>query len=142
MGTRRKISAETGKKSHFIAEWLEHRRMTQEQLGAEAGYATSTINQLINGKQGYSQVTLEALAPALQCEPWELIAVNPLASKAKASGEAGIKALLATIEDLPDQAINPVWRMIDGYIRDAELPSENQRHGQSEPAIRRRVSTP
>ena len=61
MGTRRKLNTENGRKGHFISEWMKHRDMTQEQLAAEAGYATSSINQLVNGKQDTARLRLRRL---------------------------------------------------------------------------------
>jgi len=61
---------------------------------------------------------------------------------ATVSGEQEIKRLLRRIDKLPPGAVNPVWRVIDGYITDAEQSSPDHPDDQSEPANRRRESTP
>ena len=76
MGTRRKTES-NGRVGHYVKEWRKHRGLTQEQLAGRLGVATSTVSQLETGKQGYSQATLEALAEALSCEPWQLISMDP-----------------------------------------------------------------
>lgn len=76
MGTRRTI--QPGPRSrHYIREWRKFRGLTQEQLADRLEVATSTISQLENYKQGYSQAILEALAGALMCEPWQLLKSDP-----------------------------------------------------------------
>lgn len=65
---------------HYIREWRKFRGLTQEQLAGRIGMAASTISQLENDKQDYSQATLEALASALSCEPGDLLMRNPAVS--------------------------------------------------------------
>jgi transcriptional regulator with XRE-family HTH domain len=147
MGTRRKLNTENGRKGHFISEWMKHRDMTQEQLAAEAGYATSSINQLVNGKQGYSQVTLEAIAPALRCEPWELIAVNPLQEGRDADTERAARALRSSLlaygvdHTQLGLAIDIIGRFV-AHEPVEEQSGQSQTGDQSLPASRRRESTP
>lgn len=62
---------------HYVKEWRKFRGLTQEQLADRLGVATSTISQLENYKQGYSQAILEALASALMCETWDLLKRDP-----------------------------------------------------------------
>jgi transcriptional regulator with XRE-family HTH domain len=147
MGTRRTISTEDGRKGHFIAEWLKHRKLTQEQLAAEAGYATSSINQLINGKQGYSQAALEAVAKALTCEPWELIAINPIEGDGGVDAKMAEKALRSAMiaygvdRGQLDRAMTIIGTFVPSTAP-AEQPGQTQPDGQSQPASRRRVSAP
>lgn len=78
MGTRVKPRLKPdGQPNHFIKQWRDHRGLSQERLADRVGKATSTISQLENGKQGYSQPLLEALADALQCSPADLIMRDP-----------------------------------------------------------------
>lgn len=70
------------KPNHFIRQWRKHRRLNQEQLASRVDMSTSSISQLENGKQGYTQATLEALADALQCTPGDLLMRNPLDTEA------------------------------------------------------------
>jgi len=67
-GARRRI---------FVKEWREYRNLTQEQLAERVGWSVGNVSQLERGLQGYSQEGLEALAEALQCEPGQLLNVDP-----------------------------------------------------------------
>lgn len=107
MGTRRKKSESTNGPGHYVKEWRKHRGLTQEQLAGRLGVATSSVSQLETGKQGYSQATLEALAIALDCEPWQLISVNP-----KMAGEV-VDLVRLIDEKNRDQAIR-VLRALTG----------------------------
>lgn len=78
MGTRTKLKpSDDGKPRHFIQQWRLRKGMTQEELASAVNMAVSTISQLENGKQGYSQATLEAVAAALDCTPADLISRPP-----------------------------------------------------------------
>lgn len=61
----------------FLKEWREYRGLTQEQLAERVGMSKSNVSQLEQGRQGYSQDGLEALAEALQCDPGQIINVDP-----------------------------------------------------------------
>lgn|SRR5690606_17347145 len=76
MGTRR-TTQRSKRPRHFIREWRKYRGLTQQQLADRVDVAVSTISQLENGKQGYSQALLEGLAEALSCEPWDLLHNDP-----------------------------------------------------------------
>lgn len=147
MGTRRKLSPKDGAKGHFIAEWLKKSGMTQEQLAAEAGYGTSSINQLIKGKQGYSQVTLEALAPVFGCEPWQLVAVNPFDETREIDRELAEKALRSSMiafgvdRGQLDRAVQIVSTFVVPVAVE-ERSEQNQSDDQSQPASRRRATAP
>lgn len=67
---------------HFIAEWRVYREMTQGDLEEATGISDSNISQIENGKQGYTQETLETLARALGTDPASLLVVNPLDGEA------------------------------------------------------------
>jgi len=77
-----------GKKSHavsprakfrktFIKQWREHRRLNQEQLAERLEMTQSHLSMLENGKRGYTQETLEAVAEALQTDAASLLMRNP-----------------------------------------------------------------
>lgn len=63
---------------HFLKQWRRYRDLTQEELAGMVEMSVATISQLENGKQGYRQETLEALADALGCGPGDLLIRNPL----------------------------------------------------------------
>lgn len=61
----------------FLKEWREYRELTQEQLAERVGWSVGNVSQLERGLQGYSQEGLEALADALQCDPGQILTVDP-----------------------------------------------------------------
>jgi len=67
-GARRRI---------FVKEWRKFRGLTQEQLAERVGLVVSNVSQLEQGRQGYSQEGLESIADALQCDPGQLLNVDP-----------------------------------------------------------------
>lgn len=52
----------------------------------------------------------------------------------KVSGEEAVKDLLSRIDKLPEAALQPLWRSIDGYIKDAERLEQSHSPAQSESA--------
>jgi len=62
----------------FIAQWREYRTLTQEQLAARLDMTQSHLSMLENGKRGYTQETLEAIAEALQTDVASLLTRNPV----------------------------------------------------------------
>ena len=72
----------------FIKQWREYRHLTQEQLaervsdflhyrGFKKSYTHASIGRLENGKIGYTQVILEALAHSLGTDPPSLLIRDP-----------------------------------------------------------------
>lgn len=61
------------KRPTFIKDWRKHRHLTQEQLGERLGLAQATVARIERGEINYTQPVLEALADALNCDPWVLI---------------------------------------------------------------------
>ena len=61
----------------FLKQWREYRNLTQEQLADRVGWSVGNVSQLERGLQGYSQEGLESLADALQCDPGQLLTVDP-----------------------------------------------------------------
>lgn len=61
----------------FFREWRKHRKLNQETLADRVGLTASSISQLENGKQGFTDKTLIALAEALECHPGELLLRDP-----------------------------------------------------------------
>lgn len=62
---------------HYIKEWRKHFGLTVDRLGEIAGISGSMISQLERGKTTYTQKTLEALAHAMNLQPWQLLACGP-----------------------------------------------------------------
>lgn len=61
----------------FLKEWRTYRGLTQETLAERAGMSKGNISQLEQNVQGYSPEGLESLAHALQCDPGQLLSVDP-----------------------------------------------------------------
>ena len=66
----------------FIAQWREFRNLTQEQLAGRLEMTQSHLSMLENGKRGYTQETLEAIAHALQTDVASLLMRNPMDGEA------------------------------------------------------------
>lgn len=75
--TRRPHPKPKTRRRIFLQEWRKYRGLTQEQLAERVGMSKGNISQLEANRQGYSQEGLEALADALQCEPGQLLSVDP-----------------------------------------------------------------
>jgi transcriptional regulator with XRE-family HTH domain len=61
----------------YIKQWREHRGLNQEQLAERLEMTQSHLSMLENGKRGYTQETLEAVAHALQTDVASLLMRNP-----------------------------------------------------------------
>lgn len=61
----------------FIAEWRKKRNLTQEQLAERIERSRGLVSQLESGFTAYTAETLNAIADALSCEPWDLLHVDP-----------------------------------------------------------------
>jgi DNA-binding XRE family transcriptional regulator len=61
----------------FIREWRKKKGLSQGELGEAIGVSTATISQIENGKTGYSQAHIEAIARVLQCQVIDLLARHP-----------------------------------------------------------------
>lgn len=92
----------------FFREWRKHRGFNQEELAEMVGVTASTISQLENGKQGFTDSTLMALALALSCTPGDLLMRNPLDQDApwtlwdsvKKMPEAKRSAIVAVVQTM------------------------------------------
>lgn len=69
----------------YFKQWRTYRAMTQEQVVDRLAamddplipQTTASLSRLENGKQPYTQRSLEALAEVYQCEPDELLGRDP-----------------------------------------------------------------
>jgi transcriptional regulator with XRE-family HTH domain len=66
----------------FIAQWRDFRNLTQEQLADRLDMTQSHLSMLENGKRGYTQETLEAIAHALTTDVASLLMRDPTADEA------------------------------------------------------------
>lgn len=110
VGNETKLAVHT-----FLRQWRDFRGMTQEQLAEAIGQTPPSISQMENGKQGFTDKSLAALATALQCTPAELLAVNP-------EGEKNFLPLFEAAERLEGHERLRVYRI----IRAAVAPDEDE----------------
>lgn len=75
---KRVVSRLKVRPKYFFREWRKFRNLTQPRLAERVNMATSSISQLENGKQGFTDDTLSLLAEALNCSPGALLTINPL----------------------------------------------------------------
>jgi transcriptional regulator with XRE-family HTH domain len=61
----------------YFREWREFRGLTQEKAAGKVGRERSFISKLESGEAGYSRETLAALATAYDCEPGDLLSIDP-----------------------------------------------------------------
>lgn len=61
----------------FLRAWREHRELSQDQLGAKAGYTQGMISHWETGATDYTGNNLVNLARALECEPRDLLYRHP-----------------------------------------------------------------
>ncbi|TJV70313.1 MAG: helix-turn-helix transcriptional regulator [Mesorhizobium sp.] len=119
----------------FVKERRKLKGMTQADLAHSAGLSTAAIHNLEAGKNGFTDKSLAAIARVLECTAVELL-TDPKQDSSPAVGEAAVKALLRRIAGLPEDAINPAWKMISGLLEDAGQSQSDSPHGQSGSANR------
>ena len=76
-GMKKPVPPRTRFRQTFIKQWREHRKLNQEQLAERLEMTQSHLSMLENGKRGYTQETLEAVAHALQTDVASLLMRNP-----------------------------------------------------------------
>lgn len=91
---------------HYIKEWRQHRGLSVEALGKQAGISGSMVSQLERGATTYTQATLEKLSEALDVQPWQLLVYGPEQFKELAHGDPCAPSLIW--ETLPQSA----WPML------------------------------
>lgn len=73
----RRIGNPARRRRHFIKEWREFRRLTQEQLADMLRTTKTSISRIEDLKQGYTQDFLDACADALGTHPGVLLIRPP-----------------------------------------------------------------
>lgn len=99
----------------YIKEWREHRgRMTLAQLaarleliGGAIAKTEASLSRIENGKQPYTQETLEAIAVALDTTPDQLIGRNPLKEG----------TVISLTDRLTDRQLEQAKAVIEAMIR-------------------------
>jgi transcriptional regulator with XRE-family HTH domain len=104
-------------KGVYIKDLMEAKGLKNKDVAEAMGTSDVNVSRLLSGQRGLDLDWLNSFARALEVPLWKLF--QPPTDHKKASGEAEVKAVLRTIDGLPEEAINPVWRLISGYIEDA-----------------------
>ena len=126
----------------YIAEWREHRGLTQEQLAERINMSRSALSKIETSGAPYTQRTLEAIARELGCSPHNLLL--PLVDESRRTPEAALRsAMIACGVDRSqlDRAVTIVNTFISPAAPE-EKSGQSQSDDQSQPASRRRVSAP
>lgn len=61
----------------FFREWRKFRGYTLEQAAELADMTAGNLSAMERGAQGYTQAGLEALAEAYNCDPGQILTVDP-----------------------------------------------------------------
>lgn len=101
----------------YFKQWRKHRGLTQEDvLNRLAVYdddklpqTGASLSRIENGKQIYTQRTLEALADVYQCEPHELLGRNP-----EKAGE-----VIDMLARLSESQMRQITVIIEALVKDA-----------------------
>lgn len=101
-----------------------------------------TYIQHEQGIRGISRAAAKYAKAFRVSEGWLLTGEGMGGPIHKVSGEEAIKDLLSRIDKLPEAALQPLWRSIDGYIKDAERSEPDHSPAQIAPASHRRESEP
>lgn len=122
-----------------FAKRLEKARMDRGFKTAKdaARYFDWTYETYIQHEQGIRGISRAAgkYAKAFRVsEAWLLTGEGTGGPAAEISGEDAVKELLSRIKGLPEAALQPLWRSIDGYIKDAERSESSHSPAQTAPA--------
>ena len=77
---------------HFLREWREHRKLTQERAAERIGISRENLSRIERGLVPYNQDMLESSAIAYMCEPADLVMRNPLMPDPVQSLQDALKA--------------------------------------------------
>lgn len=101
-----------------------------------------TYIQHEQGIRGISRAAAKYAKAFRVSEGWLLTGEGLEGPTEKVSGEEAVKELLSRIDKLPEAALQPLWRSIDGYIKDAERSEQDRFQVQTELANRHREAAP
>lgn len=60
-----------------MVEWRRFRDKTQEQVANAVGVSKVHVSNIERGQRQYTQELLEVFAEYLDCEPWQILNVDP-----------------------------------------------------------------
>lgn len=106
------------------------------------GWNYDTYAQHENGLRGIGRAVKRYALAFRVSEAWLLTGEGDGSRSQKVSGEQAVKHLLSRIDKLPEAALQPIWRLIEGYIKDAEQSAPSHSPAQTEPANPRREREP
>ena len=94
-------------KPTFIRAWRIDRELSQEQLAEAVDMTTASLSRIENGKQPYTQRTLELLAQALRCEPADLLAKDP--------NQRSVADIVDIVEHIPMDKRDQARRILETF---------------------------
>jgi transcriptional regulator with XRE-family HTH domain len=85
------------RRPHFIGEWRAAKKKTQTEIARRLGMSEASVSRIEDGKQPYTQDTLEGIADALGEDPWILISQGPGAATAENNLDQRVLELSITL---------------------------------------------
>ena len=93
---RKKATQKPALRRTYLREWREFRGLTQEQAAERFGIDRSHLSKVERRQVPYSQGLIEAAADAYNCEPKDILGVNPFMA-----GElVDLSALLGNVDPI------------------------------------------
>lgn len=101
----------------YLKEWRRHRHLTQDQVVDRLAalddpmlpQTAASLSRIENGKQIYTQRTLEALADIYNCEAHELLGRNP-----EKAGE-----VIDMLAKLSESQMRQITVILEALVKDA-----------------------
>lgn len=115
--TEKRKAAPKAHPGHYIRQWRERRKETQESLAEKVGLTHGAIHQLETGATGYRQKTLEAIAVALDCTPSELLEIDPTSMSSEQ---------LQIVREIIDVARRYDQRLVDPALEIAHMLAQRR----------------
>lgn len=97
---------------HYFAEWREYRGLTQERAIERLGWSQSKISRIESGKTPYNEDDLSAAAAAYDCQPIDIISVNPLK-------EGELIDITALLRKAPSNARQQILAVVNTLLKTA-----------------------
>lgn len=97
---------------YFFREWRKYRGLTQTELAEVVGLEVSSISQLENAKQGFTDQTLMAFAEALNCSVADLLTRNPLDENSSSPWSVWTR--------IPDSDRPQALRVLQSFVPDGQ----------------------
>lgn len=108
MAPVKKTKTELGKT--FIAEWRDSLGLKQEEVAEQIQMSRSALSKIETADAPYTQRTLEAIARALGCEPYDLLLRSP-------TDTSGKGYLISLVMKLPESQMSYIRGNLEAAIQ-------------------------